>query len=143
MKSLHIATAIVCALLSGQAAAGCSAGQGWQKMKASGNPQITGLSGKTVCVPGGAGGWAAQEYHAGSTTGGELLDYKGGTDPKNRTEKVGNWSITGDQITYDYGQGSLYTYDVFTDGTNYSFCKGGAEIARATIRTGSAAVSCQ
>ena len=138
MKPLHIATAVVCTLLSGHAAAICAATTGpasWQKMLGSTGAaasRLSTLSGKTVCVAEG-GGWAAQEYHAAN---GDLIDFKLGSDRRDPTSRVGSWSVSGDQITHSYGPGASYTYDVYTNGTNYSFCAGAVEKAAATVRSG-------
>ena len=142
MKPLHIATAIVCTLLSGHAAALCNATSGpssWVKMLGStgaSGSRLGTLSNKTVCVAGG-GGWAAQEYHAAS---GDLIDYKRGpTDKRDPSTRLGSWSVSGDQIAYNYGSGGSFNFDVYTNGTNYSFCSGGAEKAAATIKSGQVA----
>lgn len=58
----------------------------------------------TVCVSSGTG-WEGQEYHE---TGGVLWDFKGGTDPANKSEPVGTWSNSGNYFTYNYGAGAVY-----------------------------------
>lgn len=58
----------------------------------------------TVCV-GSLGNWEGQEYHV---AGGELWDFKGGNDPKNKSEQVGTWSNSGDIFTYTYGPSSEF-----------------------------------
>lgn len=58
----------------------------------------------TVCVASG-GGWEGQEYHV---AGGVLWDFKGGTDPANKSEPVGSWSNSGNYFTYNYGAGTVY-----------------------------------
>jgi len=62
------------------------------------------LVGKTVCVVG-----ESQEFHDAS---GDLIDYKKGAgDPVDQTTSVGSWSISGTNITYNYGSSTFtYTY---------------------------------
>lgn len=93
-------------------------------------------TGNTACVPTTASVYEAQEEHR---SGGELWDYKRGpsstVDP---TAKIGTWSVTGRAavVTYDYGGGTIYTYEVWDNlnGT-HSFCRAGAEIV-ARIKSG-------
>lgn len=73
-----------------------------------------------------SGQWYNQEHHAGTTTG-ILTDFKQGlvhaVDP---SKVLGSWSIGGTgncDVSYDYGGGHIYTYNVWRNGTNYTFCK--------------------
>ena len=65
----------------------------------------TALVGTTVCVVN-----ESQEFHQGSGSSGDLIDYKkGSSDPVDPTTSVGSWSISGNNITYTYG-GTSFTY---------------------------------
>lgn len=142
MKKIFLASTMALALVSGSAMAVCSSGAGWKKANnggTGGNPDITAvLSGNTVCV-GSAPTWTAQEYHQ---SGGTLIDWKrgpsapGNIDP---TEAVGSWSIVGDQVQYIYTSGGSYTFDVYVNAPNYSFCTGTSSAADATVKTGQSA----
>ncbi len=64
--------------------------------------------GNTVCV-GSAGNWEGQEWHSGSTgVADNLIDFKGGSNPTNKSEPVGSWSNTGNLFTYNYGGGTVF-----------------------------------
>ena len=89
------------------------------------------LTGKMVCVRNSDVGrtpgtnWYNQEWHQ---TGGGLTDYKMGpghaVDP---SKLIGSWSITGTtgcNLTYNYTDGNItFNYNVFQNGTNYTFCQ--------------------
>lgn len=82
----------------------------------------TAVSGKTVCAANGGNKW--QEYHA---TNFDLIDYKKGpSDPVDKTAKVGTWSTSGtgngSVVTYNYGSGGTYSYEIHLNGTQYSLC---------------------
>lgn len=92
------------------------------------------LTGNTVCVSNGAGGWDAQELHQ---SGGNLVDYKLGPghaiDP---STSVGSWSISGSTVTYSYGTGGTYNNAVWDNGDGtYSFCNPAETVG--TIKAGS------
>lgn len=101
---------------------------------------IGAVQGKTICV-GSAPRFDAQEYHDAL---GALIDYKrgqpapGNVDP---TKQVGTWSITGTDtrgvlIRYDYGGGTVYSYQLWDNGGgSYSFCSANPEV-KATIKSG-------
>jgi hypothetical protein len=128
MKRLMVASILLLAGISGEVVAACS------------DPQVTGsdltglITGNTVCATSGGDQW--QEQHR---TGGQLWDYKKGSDPVDPTKQVGNWSIAADNVTYSYTGGQSYTYSVHgPTGGPYSFCSGGAEVVGgATFKTGS------
>lgn len=119
--------------------------------------QVTGddlstlLAGNTVCV-GSTGNWESQEQHwvtiSGPPASGDLYDYKRGPgDPKDPTRKLGTWTVNAnDTVTYDYTAfqpNQTYTFTVHgpsASGDSYSFCNGGTEAAKATIKSG--LVSC-
>jgi hypothetical protein len=80
-----------------------------------------------------------QEYHQ---PGGDLIDYKkGNNDPVDPTIKVGTWNISGDSVTYTYGPGSSYTYGVFNDNGNYSFCNNDLLISNVSFVLGNVGCS--
>jgi hypothetical protein len=132
MKSIVVSSCIVLAGLVGEAAADCT------------NNQVTGaalptlLENRMVCgVRVGAAAndknkW--QEHHAG-TSGGSLVDYKRGADPRDPSETVGTWSVSGNTVTHTYTGGNSYAWTVYRIGAtdNYSFCDGATEVVRANI----------
>ncbi len=84
------------------------------------------LGGKTVCAKHSSDSW--QEYHlVGGLAGGVLVDYKMGanhsTDP---SKQVGTWATSGtganSVITYNYGPGQSYTYELHLSNGIYTFC---------------------
>ena len=107
------------------------------------------LPDKTVC-DGSPGNWKGQEWHSKSSgLAKNLIDYKHGPSSTNDpTAPVGEWSISGDTVTYGYyketnspGAGTVpYSYKVWNkgDGT-YDFCNGGALVTNVTIQTGQGA----
>lgn len=110
----------------------------------------TELGNKTVCVPDAApANWKWQEFHQGGGPSGALIDWKKGpTDPVDKSEQVGTWTVTGQgdngvraTVTHNYGDpGGPYTYSVYKNTTNgtFSFCRGGQDIF-ATILPGQVA----
>lgn len=127
MKRLMIASVVLLAWVSGEAMASCT------------SPIVADpgslLSGKTVCAILGSEEW--QEYHNG---GGSIVDYKrGSSDPVDPSKTVGTWNATGGSVTYNYGSGGTYSYEVHDNGGgSYTFC--GARTIDATLRAGQ--VSC-
>jgi hypothetical protein len=96
------------------------------------------FSGKTVCASRGDEQW--QEYHA---AGGALIDYKRGpSDRTDPTTQVGNWSVSGDTLTHNYGPGASYQWAVCGDTPKgpYRFCDGASSVVSgATLRDGQVA----
>ncbi|WP_313952961.1 hypothetical protein [Accumulibacter sp.] len=135
MKALIVAGALSLAAagVSGEAAAACAL-PSVRVNTISGPGSLNELlSGKTVCVPAvTTDPMTWQEEHR---AGGELWDYKRGTNPMDPSEKVGTWAVTGANnravfVTHTYlGGGGTYSYSVWanTDGT-HSFCGTGPEI---------------
>lgn len=141
MKRLIITSIVLLAGISGEAmAVDCT------------NNQVvdtaitTAVSSKTVCasIPGGDK-W--QEYHqtpAGAAN--NLIDYKKGpshaVDP---TKPVGTWSTSengsNSVVTYNYGPGGSYSYKVYLNSGQYTFCGvGSAPTLDVTLLSGQ--VSC-
>jgi len=81
--------------------------------------------GKTICTID-----AQEEHHKN----GELWDYKTGLttgiDPR---KKIGDWSVTGDNVNYVYGSNN-YSFTLFDNGGgSYTFCDGSlASVAEVT-----------
>jgi len=82
------------------------------------------LPGRYVCAQRGSDTW--RECHgtiSGTTCTGsaDLWDLKRGAgDPVDPSEKVGEWRISGTDgvdkvVTYDYGTGGAYTYQLWVD----------------------------
>lgn len=64
--------------------------------------------GNTVCV-GSTGNWEGQEWHSGTSGDADnLIDFKGGSNPTNKSEPVGSWSNAGNLFTYNYGGGTVF-----------------------------------
>ncbi len=129
MKSLSIAAAVVALAglsMPGVASAACQ-----------GQPTAaTALSGKTLCVT-KSNGDRFQEFHQGAS-GGDLIDYKRGTNPVDPTKKVGTWRAEGNDVVYDYGRGMQYRYTVYQRGNSGNFCLqgNGEEITPSSVLTG-------
>lgn len=98
-----------------------------------GTNQVTGsaintlLNGKFVCATRGSDTW--RECHgtlSGSTCsiGGNLWDLKLGTNPMDPAKLVGSWTRTGNTVSYNYGTGGTYSYNIYQIGTSstYDFC---------------------
>jgi len=73
-----------------------------------------------------AGNWYNQEFHAGAT-GGTITDYKLGSNQADPSKALGSWSITGATncvLTYNYTDGNInFNYNVWRNGTSYTFCQ--------------------
>lgn len=89
------------------------------------------LKDNTACV-GLAHPFESQELHQ---AGGALIDYKCGPGKQiDPTKQVGNWSIIGSNargffVSYNYGQGKIYTYSVWNNGDGtHSFCSANPEV---------------
>lgn len=106
------------------------------------------LSGHTICVSNGSGGWNAQEEHL---SGGVLKDYKlGPASPTNQVDPeaiIGSWSTSSGlnaTVTYIYtGSPTPYTYAVYlnsgtvnTVGSTYDFCTtpGGTPVVTGSLK---------
>ena len=85
------------------------------------------LAGNTVCTS------DSQEQHRANS---ELWDYKEGNNSGDRTARVGTWSISGNKVSYSYGNSPNYRgnsaghYALFDNhDDSYSFCIGKKEVA--------------
>jgi len=104
------------------------------------------LSGNTVCVSNGSGGWENQEEHV---SGGALVDYKKGPgDNVDPTKQVGTWSVSGTDastvVNYNYthgGNSGPFSFTVHSaDNVHLSFCDASNnEIVAATLKVGAGA----
>lgn len=142
MKRLLVTSIVLLAGISGEAMAiDCTGGT--QLKNTVGDPNViaNALSGKTVCATIGSQKW--QEYHQ---AGGALIDYKKGpSDPVDPTKTVGSWSTSGtdasSRVTYNYGSGGSYSYEVHLSGGTYTLCGvSGAPTLDVTLPSGQ--VSC-
>lgn len=122
-----------------QVAAGCVDGQ------VTGSTSLESLLGnQTVCGT-GVGTNAGKSWQEWHQAGGTLTEYaKGPSDPVDPTHDVGDWSVAGDGtdtvVTYDYDGGGSYSLKVFDNGdASYSFCDGGTETVRVTLKAGQGA----
>jgi hypothetical protein len=107
-----------------------------------GNDLLALLGNRTVCAAVGNESW--QEFHTGNTNaGGPLIDYKKGpNDRVDPSEPVGSWSIAANRVTYNYGAGGTYVYDVCAaTGNTVNFCGGSRNVTGATVRDGQVACS--
>ena len=89
------------------------------------------LVGRSVDADGGGENW--KESHCGSGNSGELWKKGAGTavDP---AAEIGTWSISGNDVTYDYGSGGRYTWTLHNDGgSTYFFCNGTSQVASGTL----------
>ena len=94
------------------------------------NGQINGLlKGQFVCATRGSDTW--RECHgtfsvSGSTcsNGNNLWDLKLGGNPMDPASLVGSWSRSGSIVSYNYGTGGAYSYEIYQIGTGstYDFC---------------------
>jgi len=135
MKRLIMTSIVLIAGISGEAmAVDCTNNQ------VKGTTLTTTLSGYTVCAINGGDKW--QEYHAANS---DLIDYKMGpghaVDP---SEKVGTWSATtngsNSAVTYNYGSGGVYSYKVYLNLGQYTFCGlSGAPTLDVKLQSGSGA----
>jgi len=128
LKPHHHPLIILSICFSSHAIADCSSNQ------VIGTAISTALSGNTICTTG-----SQEEHHSN----GELWDYKTGdtnhaTDPR---KQIGEWSVSGDNVVYNYDDGhktSSFSFTLFSNGGNsYSFCDNSSEVASATIVDGS------
>ena len=81
------------------------------------------LVGNTACYWAGGATWENQEYLSGGT----ITDFKLGSNPKDPTGPVGNYSIASNGvITYSYTVGNPFSYVIWGASTsglgNYDFC---------------------
>lgn len=144
MKIFVLASTIAFVVFSGDAMAACSNGAGVNQV---GNLASL-LTGNTVCVTNGTGGWTWQEFHS-TGSGGALTDWKLGSNTMDPTETVGTWSVSGSGsnhiVTHTYNGGGTYPYTVFKNGTGttatYSFCGGTPPEIGATIKIGQGSCS--
>jgi hypothetical protein len=92
------------------------------------------LQNNTVCATLGRERW--QEFHA---PGGNLIDYKKGpSDRVDPSKSVGSWSASADTVTYDYGRGGTFRYQLHNNGGgSYTFC--GTRNIDAVLRPGQVA----
>ncbi len=97
------------------------------------------LKNNTACV-GSAPPFESQELHQ---DGGALIDYKRGPGDKiDPTKQIGKWSIIGSNargvfVSYDYGQGKIYTYSVWNNGDGtHGFCSANPEV-KVRMKSGS------
>lgn len=90
------------------------------------------LVGHSIDASGGGENW--KESHCGSGNSGELWKVGAGTavDP---AVKIGTWSTSAHDVTYDYGTGGTYTWTLHKVGTTYFFCDGNSEVASGTLGT--------
>ena len=97
------------------------------------NSIVTALGGKTVCAVLGAESW--KEFHTGATASGGALIETGRTPAEN----VGTWSATGagsnSIVTYNYGTGGSFSYEVCSQGALTHFC-GVKNVTNATLVSG-------
>jgi hypothetical protein len=138
----HLGAALSLAMLGVPAAAqqNCSCGGGARLTEA----EIGALLfNKTVCAKLGTDAW--QEFHNGSVSGGRVIDYKlGPNDKVDPSKDMGSWQPTGGngaqaRVTYNYGSGGSYAYEVCRNGATVHFCGsqyGGRNILGATLKDG-------
>lgn len=118
MKRLMVTSFVLLAGISGEAmAVDCGVGS-----QLTNGAVATAVSDKTVCGILGNQQW--QEYHQ---PGGSLIDYKKGPGhPVDPTKQVGSWSTSGtgasSVVTYNYGSGGTYSYEVHLSGGTYTLC---------------------
>lgn len=92
------------------------------------NGQINGLlKGQFVCATRGSDTW--RECHGtlsgtNCSNGNDLWDLKLGGNPMDPAKLVGNWSKSGNTVSYNYGTGGTYRYEIYQIGTGstYDFC---------------------
>lgn len=141
MKHLIIPSIILLAGISGGAMAVDCSSSTQLKNTGGNNVVANAVSGKTVCATIGGDKW--QEYHQ---AGGALIDYKKGpSNPVDPSKTVGSWSTSGNGsgslVTYNYGTGGSYSYEVHLSGAQYTLCGvSGAPTVDVTLRSGQ--VSC-
>ena len=152
MKQLIFTGALLLAsAMTGEAMAQCTTGR-----VNSVSALTTLLSGNTICVSNGAGGWDSQEEHI---AGGVLMDYKKGpSDRVDPTKVLGTWHVSGPAlppantiVTYNYTAwtpNQSYAYLVYLNsgtlnqaGSTYAFCTspGGTPVVIGTLKAGTGA----
>lgn len=144
MKKLVLVAAMASAVVSGEAMAACSNGGDSNQVTTLGAL----LTGRTVCVANGSGGWESQEFHQ-TGSGGAVIDWKLGSNAMDPTQTVGSWSVAGaganNTVSYAYSGGGVYSYTVYKNGTGatatYSFCGGTPAEIVTTIKTGQGSCS--
>lgn len=145
MKRLMITSVALLAWVSGESmGAGCDGNyMNGPQMKAL-------LAGNTVCSPancvkGNNCMW--QEQHRGGPDGGELWDYKLGSNPVDRTARVGSWNVTAgssaggpSRIVHNYGPGAVYSWRIKQETAgmpgSYIFCDGPSGPYTFTMKAG-------
>lgn len=123
MKRLVIAGVVLLAGISGEVmAVDCSS-----PTKISGSALTNLIPNKTVCAVLGAEKW--QEWHSGSSgSDNNLIDWKkGSSSTVDPSGPVGKWSTSSQYVTYNYGTGGTFSYEVHgpsthTEGATYTFC---------------------
>jgi hypothetical protein len=142
MKIMMVTSIVLFAGIAGEAMAiDCGGGTQLKNTGSAPNVVANAISGKTVCATSGSQKW--QEYHQ---SGGSLIDWKKGpSDPVDPTKTVGSWSTSGtgasSLVTYNYGTGGSYSYEVHLSGGTYTLCGvGSAPTLDVILRTGQ--VSC-
>jgi hypothetical protein len=85
------------------------------------------LKGKFVCATRGSDTW--RECHGtllgtNCSNGNDLWDLKLGGNPMDPASLVGSWSRSGSIVSYNYGTGGTYSYEIYRIGTGstYDFC---------------------
>lgn len=111
MKSMKFGAACLLAIGLGQLDAGEA-----QAARLTGDDIQTLLVSRYACGSNGNETWDERLLGTGS---GDVEDYKKGpTDPVDKTEVVGTYSIdkTNHKITYNYGSGGIFTYQISNSG---------------------------
>lgn len=95
------------------------------------------LKNSTVCAVFGNDKW--QEYHAEIGNGSGRI-YELSRNTANGGEDVGSWVVSGNgndpaTVTYNYGSGGSYAFQVCGDAAGYDFC-GPSPITNAKISAG-------
>ena len=111
----------------------------------------TELGGKNIIASGGGEEWNEDHcangtlYKVGTEDGPPKHPERDSVDPR---APIGSWSTAGDNITYNYGTGGSYTFELWRDtctgGTctgTYYYCDTGGSIV-ATISAGPSPISC-
>lgn len=68
------------------------------------------LDDQTICASSVSNGDTWQEWHQ---AGGALWEWAQGTNPIDHSRVVGSWSGNAKQVTYDYGGGQVYTFEIW------------------------------
>ena len=121
MKHLLIRSVLLTVCIAGESMA-CPLSEG----EGLGDGGIQVLQNNTICATLGGDQWQEEVR-----SGGLLYDYKRGpSDPVDTTEQVGTWFFTCDAvnefenctITFVYGGGASYSFEVKDNGGTYDFC---------------------